>query len=202
MPHAQFRGEFARAEKSMGVGDGPRFQLRVQPLQIQREILDAALAKLHIGKPDPLRHHRRIAPRHLQHRVGHIHADHPPRRAHHLRRDETNLSRPAPEIEHRLPGPQMLARIAAAVVALDDLRRDDFQILRIVIHRAAQRRLTALRPGGVALLHGRFDVDWFHGLSLLVVSPAVNPPIPFDAIRRKIFRVPTNTRTLLMGNAG
>ena len=198
MPHAQFRREFARAEKSVGVGDGPRFQLRVQPLQIQGEILDAALAKLHIGKPDPLRHDGRIAPRDLQHCIGHVHADHAPRRAHHLRRDETNLSRPAPEIEHRLPGPQMLARIAAAVVALDDLRRDGFQILRIVIHRAAERRFTALRPGGVAFFDGSLDVDWVHGAAFLLVAAAANPPIPFDASRRKIFRVPTNTRTLLM----
>ena len=53
----------------------------------------------------------------------------------------------------------MLARIAAAVVALDHLLRDDFEILRVVIDRAAERGFLRLRAGGVALFDGGFDAE-------------------------------------------
>ena len=158
MLHAQFVGEFVGLEKCIGAVDGARFQFSVEFFQIEREILDAAFAKLDVGIADALRDDGRVAACDFEHVVGHIHADNAPLRADHLRGDEANFPRAAAEIEHGLAFADIGARVAAAVVALNDFLRNDFEPARIVLHRAAERGFAALRTGGVAVFDGGFDV--------------------------------------------
>ena len=47
---------------------------------------------------------------------------------------------PLPEIEHRLAFAQILAGIAATVIAFDDFLRNDLEIFGIVIDRATKFR--------------------------------------------------------------
>ena len=65
----------------------------------------------------------------FQHLVRHVDPDHLSVGPNDLRGDETNLSGAAAEIEHRLALAQILARIAATVIALDHFLRNDFEIL-------------------------------------------------------------------------
>ena len=85
-----------------------------------------------------------------------------PSRPDDLRGDEADLAGAAAEVEHRLAGPQILARIAAAIIPLDHLRRNDFEILGIVIDRAAKLRLGGPGSGGVTFPDGGFGVDRAH----------------------------------------
>ena len=79
-----------------------------------------------------------------------------------LRGDEANLSCAAPEIEHRLACSQILARIAAAVIALDHFLRNDFEIFGIVIDRTTKFRFGGFGSGGVTFPDGGFGVDRAH----------------------------------------
>ena len=79
-----------------------------------------------------------------------------------LRGDEADLAGAAAEIEHRLARAQIFARIAAAVIALDHLLRDDLEIFGVVIDRAAKLRLGGFGAGGVTFADGGFSVDRAH----------------------------------------
>ncbi len=83
---------------------------------------------------------------------------------HDLRRDEANLSSAAAEIEDGLAFAQILARIAAAVIALDYLLRNDFQVLGVVIDGATKLGFGCFRSGGVAFTDFGFGVDGAHNL--------------------------------------
>ena len=87
-----------------------------------------------------------------------------------LRGDEANLSGAAPEIEHRLVFSQILAGIAAAVIAIDDFLRNDFEIFGIVIDRTTKLRFGGFGPGGVTFPDGGFCVDRAHVGELASVS--------------------------------
>jgi hypothetical protein len=56
----------------------------------------------------------------------------------------------------------MPARISAAIIAFDHLRGNDFQILRIIVHRAAEFHLPGGSPGGIALFYGGFGLESAH----------------------------------------
>ena len=51
---------------------------------------------------------------------------------------------PLPEIEHRLAFAEILARIAAAVIAIDHFLRNDLEVFGIVIDRTTKLRLGVL----------------------------------------------------------
>ncbi len=99
MTNPQFLRHFFRRKKRNGVGNGMTSQLPVQSLQIERQILNAPFAKLHIRESQTAGHDRSVAARDLQHIVGHVDADDFPLRADNLRGDETDFSRPAAQIE-------------------------------------------------------------------------------------------------------
>ncbi len=159
MLEPQFGGEFVGLEEGRGVGDGPLAQGGVEAFQVEPEVLDAALAELDVAVADAFGDDRRVAAGDVEHLVGHVHADDSCPAADDLRGDEADFARAAAEVEHRLAGMQVLAGIAAAVVALDDLLRDDLEVLRIVIDRAAQGGLARLGAAGVTFLGGAFDVE-------------------------------------------
>ena len=158
----QFLGQLIGAQKRRGVSDRPRAQFGIELLEVEREILDAALAKLDVLVTDPLRHDRRIRPGHVQHLVRHVDPDHLSLRPDDLRRDETNLAGAAAEIEHGLAFSQIFARVAAAVIAIDDLLRNDFEIFGIVIDRATKLCFGGFGSGGVTFPDGGFGVDRAH----------------------------------------
>ena len=74
-----------------------------------------------------------MRPGDLQHFIRHIDADDFALRPDNLRGDETNFSRAAAEIEDGLAFAQILARIAATVIALDYFLRNGLEIFRFVI---------------------------------------------------------------------
>ena len=83
-----------------------------------------------------------------------------------LRGDEANLSGTAAEIEHGLACAQIFARIAAAVIALDHLLRNDLEIFRIVIDRTTKLLFRGLRSSSVTFPDGGFGVHCAHGVDL------------------------------------
>ena len=105
-----------------------------------------------------------------KHVVVAIDADHFSCLANNLRSDVTDLAAAAAEVEHRLAGVDMLRRVAAAVVALDDFFGDDFEVLRIVIDRATKGRLGRLGRGAVAFSHRLFDIKRLRFLSRVAIE--------------------------------
>jgi len=149
MLDAKLLRQLIRCEERGSVVDRAPFQFRVEHVNAEGEVLDAAFAKLDVRVADTLRHDWRIPARDLEHLVGHINADDFSFRPHHLRGDETNLSSAASEIEHRLAFPEISARIAATVIAFDDFLRNDLEVFRVVIDRATKFRFRGLRSSRV-----------------------------------------------------
>ena len=138
------------------------FQLFIEFFQIERQVLDPALAEFDVGVAQSLGDDRRVASRHFQHGVGHVHADDPAPGPDDLRGDETDFSGATAQVEHGLAGSEVTAGVAAAIVLLNDLVRDDFQKTLIVIHSATQGRFGG--PGGdrITMFHGGFRIGQAH----------------------------------------
>jgi len=79
-------------EERCRVTDRPSFQLGVEQIDAQRQVLDPAFAKVDVRITDPLGDDRRVPARDFQHLVGHVDADHFASRADDLGGDETNFS--------------------------------------------------------------------------------------------------------------
>src|SRR5206468_3965837 len=114
------------------------FQLSIQQFQIEPQILDTAFAKFHVRVAEAFGDDRRIAPRDLQHLVGHIDANDFTVRPDDLCGDETDFSRAAAQIEDRFAFTQVTRGIATAVIALDHFSWNDLEIFRVVIYRTTQ----------------------------------------------------------------
>ena len=153
---SQLLRQLVRAQERSGVGDRSRLQFRIEFFQIEREVLNTALAKLDVGVTDFFRDHRRIASRHPEHLVCHIDADHFAARSDDLRRDEADLPGAAAEIENGFALAYVFARIAAAVIPLDHFLRNDFEVFAVVVDRATKPWLGRLSPGSVAFSDGSF----------------------------------------------
>ena len=138
-----------------------RAQRLAQQVEVQRQVLDQAAAERQVVVADPTRELGVVAAGQGEHVTVAVDADNPPLGPHHLRGDVADLAATAPQVEHRLSRPEVSRRVAAAVVALQDLDGDRFEIPRVVLHRTAQRRLHPLRPGAISLANGVFDR--FHG---------------------------------------
>src|SRR5438046_7539370 len=113
---AQFIGELARLEESIRIVDRTGFQFGVESLQVEGEVLNASLAELDVCVTNPFSNDGGIAPRHLEHTVGHIDPDDLAVRSDHLRRDEADFSRATAEVEDNFTGPQMGAGIASSIL--------------------------------------------------------------------------------------
>ena len=155
---AQFLSTRVGGEERVRVMNRIGLQVCVQFFQIERQVLDAALAELHVLKADGLADDGRVFARHGEHVVVHVHADDAARRPNDLRGDETNFSRAAAEVEHRLARLEIFRGITAAVIAVNDFLRDDLEILAVVFDGAAKR--LDLFPGRftVAAAHRGFDL--------------------------------------------
>ena len=125
--------------------------------------MDSALPKFNDGVTQSPGNDGRVTPCHFQHFIGHIDADNFSCRADDLRRDETNLPCPAAQIEHGFSRLEVTARVAAAIILLNDFFRDDFQVLALIIDGATQRRYWRLGSSGVTLSDCRFGIGRFHG---------------------------------------
>ena len=76
--------------------------------------------------------------------------------------DKTNLAGATSQIEDRLAFAEILAGIAAAVIAVDDFLRNDFEVLSVVIDGATKLRFRRLRSGSIAFPDFGFSVDRAH----------------------------------------
>ncbi len=133
------------------VGDRVDGEPATQGFEVQGEILDAALAEFDVAVPDPLGHLRGGASGQREHVVVEVDADHLAGRADDLGGDEADLPATAAQVQHGLTWREVTAGIPAAVIPLEYLGRDDLQPRRVVVDRAAQRRLHLLCPGTVTL---------------------------------------------------
>ena len=117
-----------------------------------------AAAELDIGVADGLGDDGSVGAGKIQHLVRHVDADNAALGPHDLGGDEADLAAARAEVEHDVALAHVAGWVAAAVVAVKHLLRDDLEILRVVIDRAAQRGLHGLRAGGIAFLHALADV--------------------------------------------
>ena len=124
--------------------------MSIQQLEIERQILDAAFAKLDVGIADAFGDNWRVAPRDREHFVGHIHADDFAVRADDLRGDETDFAGAAAQIDNHFAFAQITRRIAATVIAFDHFLLNDLEVIQIVIDRTTKARLGRLRTCGIA----------------------------------------------------
>ena len=110
--------------------------------------------------------------------------------------DKTNLPRATAQIEDRLAFTQILAGIAAAVVAVDDFLRNNFEVLSVVIDRATKLRFRRLRSGSIAFPDFGFSVDRVYSLGCwqkvkLLVMERLN--------RRRVTGLRRRERTIARG---
>jgi len=87
----------------------------------------------------------------------------------------------AAQIEHGFAGLHILRGIAAAVVLVDHLLRDDLEQVAIIFDRAAERCFRCFGGGGVAQRDGSFveqGWDWLEGGHLNLNS---------ELVRRRLF---------------
>ena len=85
--------------------------------------------------------------------------------------DEADLAGAAAEIEHGFSRTQILTRIAAAIVAFDNLLGNHLEILWIVLDGTAKGRLLGLGAGGIAVADGGFGFQEFaHGSAIKLES--------------------------------
>ncbi len=113
-------------------------ELAIELLQIEAKVLDPSAAELDIGVAEPLGDERSIAPGDLEHLVGHVDADDAPPWPDDLGGDEADLAGAAAEVEDRLAGLEVAARIATAVVPLQDLLWNHLEVPGVVVDRAAE----------------------------------------------------------------
>ena len=66
----------------------------------------------------------------------------------------------AAEIEHGFARFEVFTRVAAAVVALDHLRRDDLEISGVIVDRTAKLRFLGVGGGAVSFFDGTFGVGF------------------------------------------
>src|SRR5712692_848609 len=152
--HPQFLRDGLGGEERVHALDRTRLQLRLQPFQIESEVLDAALAELDVVIADGVADRALVLPRQREHVVVHVHTDDLAAGTDDLRGDETNLARAAAQIEDRFARAQVLRRIAAAIIPFEDFGWDDVEEAAIVGDRAAERFDFGLGGGAVAALYG------------------------------------------------
>jgi hypothetical protein len=102
-------------------------QVGIELFEVEGKVLDAALAEFDVVKTNRVADRAPVFAGNREHVVVHVHANDAPGRPDHLRRDETDLSRPAAEIEDRLARLQIARRVTTTVVALDDFRGITFK---------------------------------------------------------------------------
>jgi hypothetical protein len=112
----------------LAVDDGTVGQVPVDLAAIEGEVLDLTLEEGHIVVAEAIAHLGPVAVGERQHVIVHIHADDVTFRSDDLRRDVTNLAASTPEIEHCLTGAEVLGRVPATVVAVDNLPWDDLEV--------------------------------------------------------------------------
>ena len=113
---------------------------------VQAHVLDAALLELDVGVADRISD---LAPGALgegEHLVVDVDADDPAGGPDDLRGDEGDLAAAAAEVQHRLALAEVLGGVAAAVVAVEHLLRDDGQEAGGVVDGAAHAASTAWAP--------------------------------------------------------
>ena len=137
---------------------GVRAQIVLGYREVERQVLDVALEKTHTVGAQALGHLGLVLARQREHVVVHVHADHAPRAAYDLSSQITDLAAAAAEIEHHVAGARITRGVAAAIVLLDDFRRQQLEPRRIVVDRTAEFGLGGLSRRGIALAHTLFDV--------------------------------------------
>ena len=130
----------------------------LEPFLIESEVLNLALAELDVVIAERVPDALPVLAREREHVVVHVDADDAAFRPHHLRRDITNLAATASKVENRFSGTQVLRRVPAAVVPLEDLFRNHRQVSRVVVHGTAELSLSRRCRLRVARLHGSFGV--------------------------------------------
>ena len=150
-----------RVPKSIKLRKGKTLEdIKRQKVRIQRRIFDsntsAFLRREHLRPElripaDGLGDDWRVASGHVEHLGGHVHSDDAPSGPDRLRGDEADLAAAAAQVEDRLALAQVLARVAAAVVALEDLRGDRLEVAGVVVHRTAQRLFAGLAPPSLVI---------------------------------------------------
>src|SRR5882724_1042347 len=147
--------------------------MTVERVVVGAKVLDSSATELHVVVGEPSRDRRAVTPGQTEHLVVEIDADHSPLGADDLRRDVADLAGARSEIEHRFSGREMAGRVAAAVVALENLRRNRLEVAGVVVDRATKRSLGSAGRSHVALEDFAFDVDSVASRS--IHSP---PPVP------------------------
>ena len=84
-----------------------------------------------------------------QHVISHVHLDDLPFGVNYLRGNEANISGATTEIQDGFVNLDMLAWVAATVVALDNLIGNGFEVFRVIIDRATKRIFLCLYGGSV-----------------------------------------------------
>ncbi len=95
----------------------------------------------------------RIFTRKCEHFVCHIHANNAAFRADNLRCDKTDFSAAGPKVQNGFTFANITGRIAAAIITIEDILRNNFKILRVIIDWAAKCRFHGLRARAIAILH-------------------------------------------------
>ena len=129
-----------------------------QPFEVEREVLDARLAKVHPVAAELHRHLALVFARQGQHVVVHVDPDDLSLGPHDLGREVADLAGAAAEVEDDIARPHVRRRVTATVIALDDLLGQEGEERGVVAHRAAQRRLLRLCALRVTVQDLYFDV--------------------------------------------
>ena len=79
-----------------------------------------------------------------------------------LSRDKANLSRPTAKIENHFAFAQITGRIAAAVIALDDFRRNYAQVCGVIFNGATEIVCAFFCSRRVTLADDGFGALWFN----------------------------------------
>lgn len=145
-----------------GCSDGGLREARREFVDVEGEILNSALAKLHVGVAETLGDDGRVAAGDLEHVIGHVDPDDTSRTPHDLGGDEADFASAAAEVEDGFAGADVTRGIAAAVILVDDLLGNDLEQLGIVLNGAAEGGFGRFGGGGVALLDGRFGAMGIH----------------------------------------
>jgi len=146
-------------EPALAIADRPAAQLGFEAFEVEAEVLDHPAPELDVGEAQPRGHGVAVAPGESEHLGVAVDADDPPAGADDLGRDVAGLAAAGAEVEHGVARPEVGRRVAAAVIAAEDLLGDGLQEARIVGDRAAELRLDLARRRRVAVPDRGFDVD-------------------------------------------